>query len=244
MKKILLIGAVAILLLAGVIAAYCTYQTDNSEVTVVVDITDSLPATMHIDAEAILAQSGLSKNKWEKVLVRVMAITEYDYNEIRVLTLPDRFLLFSNPIDRDTEIDAFNKQLSATINSVVKEQTKKQRSNIYVSLVHELNKLATSKAKHKALILYSDLCENTPLFTIYGCSNYLKLKEHPDAVRKILFSAARPNDLHGVSIFFTYKPESIRSNDAFTLMYNLFKDIFFEAGADVHVGANLVTENE
>lgn len=88
-------------------------------------------------------------------------------------------------------------------------------SFVYSVVAPHLKILANSTADHKAALIFSDLCENTPEFSFYKYSNnpYQIMKEYQQIVQKLEHQndALTDTDLSGVSISVIYHPS--KEND-------------------------------
>ena len=106
-----------------------------------------------------------------------------------------------------------------------------------------MNRIAATKADVKEVIAYTDLSENTSVFSIYKSSDRNLLRLRPDLVKKLLGQFGRPTDLRGVSIHLLFKPKTDRENEYFTLASRFYKQLFEDAGAKVDCGGSILCEN-
>lgn len=236
MKKLYtIIGC--LILTVTILAAVVMTSKSGTAMVVCLDKTDSFQDTP--DARLILAQTGITNNKWQGVTIRLTTITEYAYNQVHQLALPGQLFLFGNPMERDTTIKQFTLELTSKINAMQQEKIKRDASHIYTTLVRELNQLAKEHASQKLAIVYSDLKENTPLFSVYDSTGAFVLTQHPEIVQQHLLAMAKPDDLRGIQLYFIHTVSSATDNAQFVAMSEVLTNIFTAAGATVSVAANL-----
>ena len=116
------------------------------------------------------------------------------------------------------------------------------RSSIYAPLVVEANRIARTKADLKAVIAYTDACENTSVFSIYDPIDRNLLMHHPEKVQELLAQYGKVDDLHGVTIYIIHSPLNDMDNENFSIMSRFYKSLFEDAGAKVCIGANVDME--
>jgi len=78
-------------------------------------------------------------------------------------------LLGQNELDRMDEIKTFYKKLNQGINDLLASiEFQREQSKIYQNICRELNTLSNTHSDKKIVIIYSDMLENSNLFTFYG----------------------------------------------------------------------------
>lgn len=239
MKTILVIVTLASLCGASVFYFAPQYFIPGSTVeTVFIDKTDSF--LVRPETADMLPPLRLQENKYKSVKFRVQTISGVNYNTISSVELPSAFSIISNPIDRDKQITLFTKKATSVIDSINHLKNGLDNSSIYLTLITELNKMASFNDKQKIAIVYSDLFEHSSLFNIYTAQNRKLLKTNMTGVKETLEKVMKPGNLHGIQVYFIYKPKSDIDNDTYALTANLFKAILEGAGAKVTIGANLI----
>jgi hypothetical protein len=235
-----MICAVILFLIIGV-AFGCRPSNSDIEITILKDITDTLLVEptfsdlitlMHTDSTTL-----------QSIKVNCSTITDYEYNKVLTAELPSRSFWLSNPGDRIQEVKNFQQNVSENIAAINAEKNPRPQSNIYSTLIHELNRLSTAPADQKICIVYSDLAQNTSQYSIYRTKDFSLLIRHPDQVQKILENIEKPDNLKGVSVYFVFNARNPRDNEIFSDMSKVFKQIFTSAGAQIFVAAN-VPHNE
>jgi hypothetical protein len=217
------------------------FQPGSVAESVLIDKTDSF--LVKPETSDIIPLLHLQENKWQKVKMRVQTISNFNYNAIYSLELPSAISLVSNPTDRNKEIAAFSQKAASAIDSINRLESELQNSCIYTTLITEVNKMASFNDRRRIVIVYSDLLEHSSLFNIYNSKDYQLLKTNREGVKELFKKAMKPTNLHGIQIYFVFKPKSDIDNASFALMSSLFKSILEDAGAEVYIGANL-SENK
>lgn len=210
---------------------------DSAEIYIGRDRTDSLVAIPV--AKEILSLLNIEEHKWAAVKVRISEITSFDYNSSYSLSLPAKLPLLSNPVQRDSAIEQFKKDLAGQFYTMEQTPTELPVSTIYGPLVRDLNRLAKSKANLRKAVYYTDCRENSSSFSIYNKKQKRFLQEHPGDVQKLFRQMQPAENLKGISVFLVCKPASMEENEDFTLMANLFRTLLEAAGAKVYIGADL-----
>ncbi|MCK9404395.1 MAG: hypothetical protein M0Q26_13475 [Chitinophagaceae bacterium] len=237
------IGIITLITLASLVVLFIVrlphYKIGGNIVeSVLIDKTDTLPIAPTL--EEILLPIHLEENKWNHIRLRTQSISDFDYNHISDLELPTRITIISNPIERDKEIKSFTLKIDSAITNISKQPSGRPKSSIYRSVMLEANRIGSMDAKIKALIVYSDLFENSSIFSIYDTASRTKLKSNPNEIKNRFMQAIKPGNLQNVKVYFVFKPYSSLTNEYFMLTSTLFKSILEDAGATVYIGANLI----
>jgi hypothetical protein len=246
MKQIVYI-VIAVLLLTGLGWAYYAYgallpvYSRTVAESVLVDKTEEF--ILQPTGTEILLPVNLADHKWEHVQLQVRTFSQFKYTESYTVALPGHFFLLSNPDDRDKEISRFKTRLDSVMTAISRQDKGYPKSSIYAPFIEEVNRIAAIKADVKNVLAYTDVCENTDDFSIYREKDRNLLIKHPEKVRELLSKYGKPGNLHGLTIYILFKPKSDRDDEYFTLMSGFYRKLFEAAGADVHIGSNLVTNN-
>ena len=239
MKTIIVVVILVLLCSAGVFYFAPQYFIPGSAVeTVLIDKTDSF--LVRPETADLMPPLRLQENKWKSIKFRVQTISGFNFNTILGLELPSAAPIISNPIERDKQIRDFTQKTSSVIDSINHLKNGLDNSSIYLTLITELNKMASFDDKQKIAIVYSDLFEHSSLFNIYTAQNRRLLKTNIKGVKEDFKKNMRPGNLHGIHVYFVYRPKSDADNATFALVANLFKSILEDAGATVYIGANLI----
>lgn len=103
--------------------------------------------------------------------VRLQLINDISEDRFKVIELqPDeRGLMSKAEMDRLDEVAAFKKMLKQQLSDLVAKATwNKEKSLIYQPICRVLNDMAHSTTDLKALLVFSDMLENSELFSFYG----------------------------------------------------------------------------
>jgi len=243
MKTILL--AVGTMILAGVgwrIVTHSSHHIIDIEATAAFDVTDPMLAQPIVSD--ILSNVGLKEDKWLGVQINTTVINGYDYNPLQSAVLAQRHFLLANPKERNKEVQLFNRELIANVETIKKQASMLPQSSIYKYLISESTRLSRSAASKKKFFIYSDLQENSALFSVYKQKDFLLLKNHPDKVKELFLNFEKPANLQGVEMHFIFQAQSLTANENFSLMSHLMKKIFTDAGAKVWIEANLIVSQQ
>jgi hypothetical protein len=209
------------------------------ELSIITDKTDSFKATPNIgEIRSIL---DLEEYKWKQVDLRIQTLTNVDYNYTWKLVLIPRVSLFSNPIERDHEINAFQAQVSFCLDSISRLPKGLPKSTIYPIIVAAANNTCSCKRSRHVIIVYSDLNEHSGLFNVYRRQDLQVLQSDMNKVRQRFEAAHPPTNLTGLKLYLIYQPKGDEDSRRFVLMAALYKTIFEGAGAEVFIGANITS---
>lgn len=154
-------------------------------------------------------------------------------------------LLGQNPLDRIDEIKKFAKgvrQNLATLSEEAKWQT--DQSKIYQNLCRELNNLVRTNSERKIVIIYSDMLENSNLFSLYGpevekVHRYLQDMKLAD---KELRTDCQMPDLSGVEInVVTFRDKT--NDERVNLASKFWSALFEQKNAKIRFDSELLDES-
>lgn len=215
----------------------CSSASTDIEVSVLEDVTDTL--LIRPSSTDIFTTANIDSNSLAGIRVTVSTISDYQYNSIYNITLPSEHLLLSNPGDRVQKMKLFGEKISTSI-ALINNSSRRPQSDVYNTVISELNRLAQTQAKQKVAIVYSDLGENTSAFSVYKAADMSLLETNPAKVMSILSQAIKPGALAGVQVYLIFKPSNARDDHIFSQMSALYKEILTKVGARVYIGANIL----
>jgi hypothetical protein len=155
---------------------------------------------------------------------------------------PAQSKLTGDEMRRVSKIRVFSKAIRTHIDSSSKEAIGREKhSVIYRTLVQELNHLAEIKADEKINIIYSDMLENSDDANFYSESGLSELKQNPRSVIERLQKKLPLKNLKGVKIYIVYSPKSYEAEQQFNYVISMYRTMLESKGAEVIVGANLIT---
>lgn len=175
--------------------------------------------------------------------LRVRRLSTVNLTEVSDQTIPAEPMLTAEQLKRVALIKHFRKNIIATIDSLTKEKIRDEGSSvIYRTIAQELNHLAQGKTSLKIALIYSDLTENSSDANFYAKSSITELKTRPQKVIDRLQRAEPLHDLKGVKVYFVFRPKTYAEEERFNAIVSMYKMMLEAKGAQVIVGANLVTE--
>jgi len=238
MKQRIFFGSGCVIVITIIIyISLNSFNKNSSEVSIAIDLTDSLRPDPN--GMEIYSALDLDKYKYAKIKIKINTFSNFDYNSSSTLKLPAKFLLLSNPEERDSAIKAFKDCFCTKLDGVSLQAKGLPKSSIYGPMIRDLNRLARSTAENKIAVYFTDCRENSSIFSAYNKNHLDSLKVNPKKVRELFEEVEKPNNLNGLRIFLICNPTSKEENNGFELMSKLFKQILIDAGAKVYVGADL-----
>ncbi len=152
-------------------------------------------------------------------------------------------LMGENPLNRRDQVQKFYTDLESSFSKVLESANwGTDASKIYQKVTRELIKMKNSDADKKYLIIYSDMLENSQLFSFYGSNwknNINKFIENPESTLETLSEKgpAMP-DLSEFTIYIitTRTPEN---DEKINLSEQLWMALFEYQGATVYFNSAL-----
>ncbi len=152
------------------------------------------------------------------------SLTPKDYNTDE--TIEDRFIRKKK----------FLKDVETGYIKISSKATPKNHSIIYRVIATELNKLSDSKAKHRILLVNSDLMENSKELNFYKPKDYNLLMNSPCSVEGKLINELQLNDLKGITVYFLFQPKDFYQNDTYKSILDIYIKIITKAGGVCMIG--------
>ena len=152
-------------------------------------------------------------------------------------------LMGENPLTRKDEVNRFCDELDIALSEVLeKADWGTNASKIYQKVTRECIKLSREEADRKYLIIYSDMLENSKLFTFYGNnwkSQIDKMINEPELTMEKL-GAKGPSlpDLSDLEIFII-ATRTEGNDEKINLSEQLWTSLFEYQGATVTFGSTL-----
>lgn len=240
MKATIVVSTVMLVAIIGWAYIAHPFKPGGVAVSELYDRTDSILLS---DAGEVLALFDFRHRTWEALEYRCQAITDVAFNPVHVERLPSGFALFGNPGDREDSINAFRENVLRRIDVLNRQPFGLPKSSIYAPLLWEVNRMAESDFDRRIVVLRSNCLENSRVFSVHTAKGKEMLLKDPAQVKALLLKCGKPANLAGITVFIIYRPSAL-DNEMFVAMSGLFKEILEEAGAEVHIGANLIFEPE
>ncbi len=189
----------------------CTEEKPKfTTVYVFIDATESLfrsPSHYLPDIPSILRMMNVDtvKGGYNGAELRLFLINDLSETKstVRRLEVGVSGMLGQNPLDRLDEVKKFSRGVREDFIALLQDaQWQKNQSKIYQNLCRELNNLASTKSDKKAVIIYSDMLENSNLFSFYGSGveKVHRYIEDMNQARRELAADCEMPDLSGVEL--------------------------------------------
>jgi hypothetical protein len=215
---------------------------DATGVVLMIDVTDddvSFP-----NAQSIQNIYDLHSRNTRGASYTLVPISDVQYAPITHFEIPPRPVLLQNPGERQREINGFLSDISSSLEELKTEPSGKPKSEVYTSVAHQLNALASDNINEKHIIIYSDLFENTDLFSVYKESDRDLLCLNPDAVEKLFSNSVPLVDLKGISVDLIYTAPDYKSSKVYGYMSSLYRKILESKNAKVTISGSFTNENK
>lgn len=233
--KTILITLSIIICLAGLAWNQLPKQ-ETTEISVLRDVTDEELAKPNLND--INALYGFDKEKWSGGKFRFSNLSDLGLNYINEIELPSQQALLSNEIEREAELKKFRGGIETIISKASEDSIGRTHSAVYGPMVNELEHLSLSKSEKRILIVYSDLLENKPGFSVYGNQNPAMQKPDEDSILMEFRKKHSLPSLQGVAVYFIFQPANESEDEAFQFMSGIYQKLLEEKGATVFIRAN------
>lgn len=170
------------------------------------------------------------------VHVTLRSISDITFNPKQTFVLSKATLgWMANEDKRRKTLKKFYKRFEDSLVTFHRETKGFQRSEIFKSVVEELNELTKVEGTKKVL-LFSDLQEHS-FFSVYHKHHLYLLEKHPEKVQQ-LFEEAIPitmNNLKDIELHILYQP-TLKDAKLFSQLVTLYKNILEPKGVIITVG--------
>lgn len=232
-----LLFALAVL---GCLAALAWKQlpkTKTIEISVLRDVTDS--ELVKPDINDLYTLYELDRDEWNGCKFRFSNLSDVRLNYTSEIELLPEQALFSNEIERGAKLDKFRTAIESTLSKAGEDSIGRTHSAVYEPIANELEQLSKSKSEKRILVVYSDLLENKPNFSVYRNQNPGREKPDADVVlREFKIRHSLPS-LLGIVVYFIFQPANEREDEAFHFMSAIYQKLLEEKGATVYIKANI-----
>lgn len=210
----------------------------NTEGAVFIDITDK--QSIQMNAKEIIDFADIENHLYNRHMVWIQTITNYEYSDIHKFELERKFVLASNPYKRADEIKELASKIDNELSVIYQGDTNKEKSSIYAPIMREANRLSHSKAGFRYIIVSSDLGMNEDIFSVFRYNDFNELQNHPEHVIIKLEKELAPEDLTGINFYFIFQPTSPENANRFKLMVHVMQVIIEKHGGRVFVGTSII----
>lgn len=240
-KHIILIS-ILLLILAGCVAYNdCNDKQYESDITIALDRTGSHTFSLP-NREAILQAFEGKRELWKGYHFRLVSLSDVDLNRGYEASIKPGCSYTSNVYERKKEMANFSLELDSATGKLLSEPIGRPSSSLYIPLANELSRLAESHAKKKTLIVFSDLLEESYLFSFGSPKTLQMLKENPDNVSAMLEKEAPLPSLKGVEIYVIFQPVNSAESNVFHIVSGFYQRLLESKGARVNISANLIIQ--
>jgi hypothetical protein len=152
-------------------------------------------------------------------------------------------LMGENPLNRKDEVEKFYTELENSFTQILsKANWGTDASKIYQKVTRELIKMKNTTADQKYLIVYSDMLENSDLFSFYGAnwkSNIQKMIDDPEAtLEKLAQKGPALPDLSEFTIYII-TTRTAENDEQINISEQLWITLFENQGATVSFNSGL-----
>ena len=216
----------------------------SSRISVIPDISDSMACIPA--ADPILALYGFENNKDQEAHFRLILISDKKLNPAEEINIDDGVTSEQKNENQETDyreqlVNAFYDEVRNTIADFRKHYipcAALKHSECFATIAGELELLAGSKAAQRTLIIFSDLQENTDVFSCYTPQGQCLLQTNPEKVAKLLLQRCPlPDNLVGVTVYFVYNPCNRDQDIMFGEMVAIYKQLLHARGARIVIQA-------
>lgn len=232
-----------------ILAASCSKShtptiVHSSRISVIHDITDSMacfPA-----ADPILAMYGFENDKNQEAHFRLVLISDKKLNPVEEINIEDGTTTEQKNENQETDyreqlVGSFYEEVRNAITDFHKHyvpSTSLKHSECFATIASELELLAGSKAAQRTLIIFSDLQENTDVFSCYTPQGQRLLQNNPGKVAKLLLQRhPLPDNLIGITVYFVYNPCNRDQDIMFGEMVAIYMQLLHARGARIVIQA-------
>lgn len=205
-------------------------------ISIIKDETDTMIAFSQFESLKLLTNSDLQTNNGIKI--KFTSIKNVRLTDERHFTLNPSNRL-KNQVERKSEIDSFKYAVNLFFKSSQKTYSTIGNSAVFEKLSSELEWISKLNVDgKKGLIIFSDLLQNIPNqpLNMYKAESIDLLKSDPHVFDSIyLNSYPIPNKLHGIKVYFIYRPNSIVKDQIFMLVASRLKVILENRGCKVEL---------
>jgi hypothetical protein len=210
----------------------------NASISVFIDITDEGMAQPN--GKQVLSLLKFDKKyMWSGATVRLIPLTNVNFNPIREVTLPSRNKWLSNELSRKKELLQFKEEVVMLFSPSYSENIGREHSSLYGPIMDELMRLYAKNDKRKIMIIYSDLMENSTELSLYNKKQFQAFVSNPTEQFPWMENFSQLPDLSDIQVYLIYQPENVQDNYRYTRVSEVIKKILENKGATVYRGANI-----
>lgn len=234
---------ISLLLVLTILLGCQMPECESVDISISDDITGSNEtSSIDISTSDIVDLFGVNENPFNHGKLRVSTLSGVHLNKIQQVKLaPVASMNEYQKYVREAEISDFVAGIDSLITSLRTIERGKKSSSLLRPMHKELRRLANSEATKRYAIYYTDLQENSFIFSSYSASDMEFLKTNPEEfTERVLQKAPLPESLAGIKVFIIHNPEQADSN--FLAISEWYSDLLMQRDAEVYIGANLILD--
>ncbi len=239
-----------IILLLTFLFACQKQEVQNTQVCVLIDVTDEKFQDPNFSKENLppllklmkLNEENGAYSGGEIKLSLINEISDSRSKSIRIGTAQTG-LMGENPLNRRDEVNRFKNELEQSFTSILDETNwGTDASKIYQKVIRELIKMKKKEADRYYLVIYSDMLENSELFSFYGQNwqqRIEKMAVNPDqTIAELSQKGPAMPDLSEFDIYVVVS-RNTENDEKINLSEQFWTSIFEYQGATVTFNSNL-----
>lgn len=233
MRKVMLYLGIMMLV------ASCSNSSNGVRVVVLNDITEA-DFVARPKPKKVIKQFGLESDKWKSVLFRYSTISDISVNKEYQKSLQGEHSLLANELQRKKVVSEFVKEIDSVL-SDSQYTSPRNYSSIWKPLVKEMVELQQDTITPTKILLYSDLRENSRIWSSYRTKDIHRYTNDFDGVKQLFLSQAKTlkKGTRNIKIIVIYQPRTPTQDTHYQRMVRLYKALFSEFDISIEFVANL-----
>ncbi len=219
--------------------ASCSNTPNGVSIVVLNDITEA-DFVARPEPKKIISQFGLESNIWKSVLFRYSTISDISVNREYQKELISEYSLLANELQRKKLVSDFVKQVDSMLRSS-QHVSPRNYSSIWKPLIAEIIELQLDTLTPSRIFLYSDLRENSRIWSSYRKRDIQKYKENFESVKQLFLKQAKAvrKGIPNIKVVVVYQPRTPFEDIQYQRMVHLYETIFIELDIPIEFVANL-----
>lgn len=225
-------------------------EVQNTQICVLIDITDekfrdenfvddNLPKLLS------LMKLGKENSGFSGGEIKLSLINEVSDSKSKTIKLAvaETGMMGENPLNRRDEVNRFSTELKDAFSKILEQANwGTDASKIYQKVTRELIKMKKGDFNRNYLIVYSDMLENSELFSFYGANWQQRIEKMASDPEKTLQDLAKNGpkmpDLSEFEIFVVVS-RNPENDEKINLSEQFWTSVFEYSGATVSFNSNL-----
>lgn len=188
--------------------------SEPNEAVILFDVTDPVTInniekekiTPYLLEEVLELPDNVLQSQGLNITVSSIGSTSIQYTETAKLEVGGSFLSRTEKT-RKTDVGSFKEEVVADIETIAKPSKELDKTVLMQNLCGHLNALATSNAPKKAILIFSDMLENTPQLSFYNYrNNPSQLLDHYETLAAKMDKICPLPALNNITVTIIYLP--------------------------------------